>query len=206
MAAFSFTRYTGRALFFEGDSITAGGHAGGGGDFVSLVSAAMPAVTVTNYATSGADVSTLASRAATTDSGIATALVAGKEVILHVFLGANDIAAGTGATFLNNLRAYIDARRAAHSDLKIVVATALSKTADGDGGVAFDIERAIANPGIRAWLGSRANAISDFAADARIGANGAATNLTYFDDGIHPINAGHAIMGPIATAAINAAW
>src|ERR1022692_1518107 len=50
------------------------------------------------------------------------------------------------------------------------------------------------------------DAIADFAADPKMGCDACAANTTYYPDGEHPSIAGHAILGPIAQAAIQKVW
>ena len=50
------------------------------------------------------------------------------------------------------------------------------------------------------------DALADFAANATMGCDSCAASSTYFSDGEHPTAAGHAILGPIARAAIQSVW
>lgn len=107
--------------------------------------------------------------------------------VLVVQVGTNDLALGRSAAQVEaNLWTYCDARRAA--GWKVIVFTLTDRT---DGGVnvaqaAFDTKRAAINTAIRAGWASHADALVDLAADARLGANGASSNATYFSaDRVH---------------------
>ena len=127
----------------------------------------------------------------------------GKQGVLHVLIGINDIfymqtsagiAAGiTISTIFNNLKTYCLARRAAGWN-KIVVGTLTSSNLG-------ESQRESLNTLIRGDS-SFYDALADYAADSRIGADGAYASTTYFLDGTHPTTTGQQIMAGIATAAI----
>jgi len=185
-------------LVFEGDSITdpTTGVAAASKYFSVAQFGMSPFPQGANDAVSGSNVSNLMTRAPTIDSWFS--LVSGLKV-LYVFIGAND--QGDGAsTFVANLKSYCLARKAASPGLKIVLATLLPQTTSG-----FNVFRDAVNPLIKAdssfW-----DAIADFAANPTMGCDSCAANTTYFSDGEHPSAAGHAILGPIAMAAIQSVW
>ena len=127
----------------------------------------------------------------------------GKQGVLHVLIGINDIAymqtpagisAGlTIATIFSNLKTYCNARRTAGWN-KIVVGTLTSSNLG-------ESQRESLNTLIRGDS-SFYDALADYAADSRIGADGAYASTTYFLDGTHPTTTGQQIMAGIATAAI----
>jgi lysophospholipase L1-like esterase len=92
------------------------------------------------------------------------------------------------------------ARKAASPGLKIVLATVLPQTTSG-----FNTFRDTVNASIHAD-NSYYDALADFAANATMGCDSCAASSTYFSDGEHPTAAGHAILGPIARAAIQSVW
>lgn len=185
-------------LVFEGDSITdpTTGVAAASKYYSVAQFAMSPFPQGANDAVSGSNVASLISRAPTVDSWFSG--ISGFKV-LYVFVGAND--QGDGAsTFVANLKSYCLARKAATPGLKIVLATVLPQTTAG-----FNTFRDAVNPLVKAdpsfW-----DAIADFAANATMGCDSCAANTTYYSDGEHPTAAGHAILAPIAKAAIQSVW
>jgi hypothetical protein len=188
-----------RVLVAEGDSIT--------GAFsysypYLFGSHASPALYGVDYAISGSTIASMNSRASTVD-GIIPPNTQGREFILSVLIGANDLSSsysgpgGTGVSgWLADLATYLDARRAA--GWKVVLCTVLPRTASG-----FNAARDAANTTLRTWVGVHADALCDFAADPTMGPDAAASNTTYYADGTHPTAAGQAILEPIYQAAIN---
>jgi hypothetical protein len=68
----------------------------------------------------------------------------------------------------------------------------------------FNARRAIVNSAFRtSWVGVHADAIADFAADPTMGPDAAASNTTYYADGVHPTAAGQAILETIIRPVIN---
>lgn len=125
---------------------------------------------------------------------------AGKTNTLIVFFGANDLLDSSAATFKANLKAFCLARRAV--GWKIVLLTVLPHTGNGVGGVSFNILRAAANTLIRGDT-SFYDALADVGdTGTTMGADAAAVNATYYQDGVHPTTAGHALLAPIVEAAI----
>jgi lysophospholipase L1-like esterase len=209
-----------RFVMFDGDSLTGinglGSSSGAGGTpgWVRLTAkGASPIIRAADLAVSGSKISDLVSRAATVDSYL-PASKNGRQYILHLFVGTNDIFALTipDATLsadvtaiTNSLATYIAARRAAGWD-KIVVGTLLDRTNGTDGGTQFETAQSQFNGTVRGWVGTTIDAVSDFAANASLGAAGAANNATNFGDKIHLTTAGYALADPIARTAINPLW
>ena len=80
----------------------------------------------------------------------------------------------------------------------MVVATVLPRTLAG-----FNADRNTANALIVADS-SFYDGLARFDLDATMGCDACASNATYYPDGTHPSAAGHAILAPIANAAIYA--
>lgn len=180
-------------LVWEGDSITAWGQYQYPAVATPLLS---PVTQAIDFAVSGSAVSTLTARSATVD-GVWPA--SSTRNVLFVLLGANDLHTLPPASdFVANLKAYCLARKAAKPGLKIVIGTVLPNTTVG-----FNAVRNTANTLIKADP-SFYDGIADFAADATMGCDACASNTTYYYDGTHPTTAGHAILGPIAAAAVQA--
>ena len=81
-----------------------------------------------------------------------------------------------------------------------MLATLLPQTTTG-----FNTFRDAVNTAIHAD-NSYYDALADFAANSTMGCDACAASTTYFPDGEHPSAAGHAILGPIARAAIQSVW
>jgi lysophospholipase L1-like esterase len=153
-----------------------------------------------NLAVSGSAIADLQGRAAGTDGSLvgttdATQLP-GANNILVIMIGHNDLGSGvTPAQHVAALKTYCLARRAA--GWKVVVATITPTTLTGG-----NTARNAANVLIRADA-SFYDALADTGNTATtIGADAAAANATYFYDGIHPTQAGQALLAPIVAAAI----
>jgi len=185
-------------LAFEGDSITdpTTGVAAASKYYYVAQAGISPFPQGANDAVSGSGLAAVTSRSATIDSWFAP--ITGPKV-LFLFLGANDQGDGA-ATFVANLKAYCVARKSASAGLKIVLATLLPQTTSG-----FNTFRDTVNASIHAD-NSYYDALADFAGNATMGCDSCAASTTYFSDGVHPTAAGHAILGPIARAAIQSVW
>lgn len=146
-----------------------------------------------DFATSGAGIATLSSRAATVDA----AYDAGKtNNVLFVLIGANNLASGDPAAFVASLKTYCQARQAV--GWKVVLATVLPQTISG-----FNTNRNTANALIVADP-TFYDGLARFDLDATMGCDACASNLTYYSDGKHPTAAGQALLALIANAAIYA--
>lgn len=115
--------------------------------------------------------------------------------VLFLLEGVNDIdALGTNAWYAAYTN-YVATRKLA--GWKTVVATVLPGT------TLTDANRNAVNGKIRADYTQYADALADFAADPHMGCNGCNLTNTYWNgDQLHPNTAGHAILAPIAQAAI----
>lgn len=125
--------------------------------------------------------------------------------ILVVFIGANDLAGGgtTAAAFVADLKTYCLARRAI--GWKIVVCTVLPRDPDGTNGAAcaaFLAKRNTAN-GLIVADNSFYDALARFDTVTGMGADGDEQNTTNYPDKTHPSAAGHALLAPVAKAAID---
>ena len=185
-------------LAFEGDSITdpTTGVAAASKYYYVAQTGISPFPQGGNDAVSGSSIATISSRSATIDAWFAP--ISGPKV-LFLFVGANDQGDGV-STFVANVKAYCQARKAESPGLKIVLATLLPQTTTG-----FNTFRDAVNTAIHAD-NSYYDALADFAANSTMGCDACAASTTYFPDGEHPSAAGHAILGPIARAAIQSVW
>ena len=188
-----------RIYVAEGDSITGG--------FTSAYPYLMgpnlsPYAVGAVYAKSGATLSTMSARAATVDAILpADHATNGKKYILSVLIGANDLSGytGGGTQYITDLKAYLAARKTA--GWKIALATVTPKNADAT----FNTQRAVVNSWITSTSvsGGWADVVADFAGNATMGPDAAAANTTYYRDGLHPSDAGFALLEPIMRAAVN---
>jgi lysophospholipase L1-like esterase len=185
-------------LVFEGDSITdpTTGVTAASKYYSLAQNAISPFPQGANDAVSGSGITTVISRAATVDGWFSQ--VSGTRVLM-LLIGANDMGDGV-STFVANVKAYCLARKAVSPGLKIVLATVLPQTTSG-----FNTFRDAVNIAFKADP-SFYDVIADFAADPTMGCDACAANTTYFPDGEHPSIAGHAILGPVARAAIHTVW
>lgn len=190
---------TARIFCAEGDSITArsGSHAYLAG------STASPAVLGRNFAVAGATLANVVSRASSVDAVI-PASINGRKFILSLLIGANDIGATSDMTaYAASIAAYTDARRAAGWKVVICTVTPKAVSAGGASDTTFNTRRAALNTILRTWVGTHADAVADFGGDATVGVDAAASNVTYYGDGLHPTAACYAILGPILKAAVD---
>lgn len=116
--------------------------------------------------------------------------------IVIVECGANDLRSANQDAWLADVAACLDLYRT--NGFKVIMTTCLPGTT-----VNYNPARNYANPIMRGWVGVHCDAIADWAADATIGPDAAASNATYFADGIHPTDAACAIMAPIVATAID---
>jgi lysophospholipase L1-like esterase len=197
-----------KVVVFEGDSISIGtgdniGESAGGfhNRLGVLTSASTSGV---SYAVGGSVVSQMASRASAVDAKLADIIAAGKTAVLHVLIGANDLHGDAGelSTLTTGLGSYLDGRRSANPTAKIIVGTIIDRS---DGSIVNQSQRTTnalsANSTIAGWVGTKIDAVSDFAANANFtpsstGAN--ANSTTYYNDKVHPSPTGHGVLASIA--------
>ena len=153
------------------------------------------------FAVGGSTLATMSARASVLDAVIPAAKGA-RKFILSVLIGANDLGAySSEANYITALAAYCDARRAA--GWLVVVCTLLPRDNGGDSAT-HNTRRVGVNTAINTWVSTHADAVADFAADATMGPDAAASDVTYYSDGLHPTAAGQALLEPILRVVINA--
>jgi lysophospholipase L1-like esterase len=133
--------------------------------------------------------------------------------IVTLWFGANDVLylvqngrtpAQAAAEFLAKLQALAAAYRGQPGVSAVLVATDMNRTDQGSTDNAnFAAARAIYNPAIRAGAGVWHDGTIDLASDATMGGNAAPDNATYFGDKLHPTAAGHALLAPYFTDAVD---
>jgi hypothetical protein len=176
--------YPSANIIFEGDSITAQAAYGVAYSYSLQAPYIITNSNVSWYlaAGSGSTVGTMTGRAATVDGKIKTGAVN----ILSILIGTNDygVDGDTVETFLGQLGTYLDARISSgwmSNGNKILLSTLLPRTSG-----AFSAWRTAANAQFRDWLGVKCSAINDFAANATMGPDAAASNAALYSDGLHP--------------------
>lgn len=114
-----------------------------------------------------------------------------------IWSGTNDLAGGTsGADTYALLATYCNARRAAGWD-KLIVVTALPRSAAGDAANHETLRQAF-NTLLRANWATIADGLADVAADGRIGDEGDELDTTYYQaDRVHLNTAGQAVIAGI---------
>jgi lysophospholipase L1-like esterase len=138
---------------------------------------------------------TLATMLANAPANVDTKLPPNTPGIVVIWGGTNDIGQGTSVSdTYATLVSYCQARRAA--GWKVVVVTMLSRTG-------FDQQHDQYDALIRAGWTGFADSLADVAANSTLGADGASTNTTYFNGGIHPTQLAYdTIIVPIINAAL----
>lgn len=200
-------------LCAEGDSITVGHVTTNGGYPHLFAPVSSPLVKGANHAIGGA---TLQIRAAGANSlygrrAINAAMIPGnkrgRKYCFTFMIGHNDfvldaIYLASPSTFVADLGTFAQAMKSDGWD-RVAIGTILPSTLTG-----FNTWRNTVNALITpTWAAANGvDAIFDFAANATIGPDAAASNLTYYSDGTHPTDAGQAILETIYAAKINAIW
>lgn len=176
----------------EGDSITSGVF---NDPYPNLYGAANSDITtIVDYATGGATIATLNSRAAFINGLVVPAV--GRKNILTVMIGHNDIGAGNVGPFLAAYAAYCDAARAA--GYYVVVCTILASS-----GAQFAIDKGVCNDTFRdTWIGVHCDAVINFDTTP-MGVDANADNPTYFLDGTHPTEFGQTLLKGLYTTDVN---
>lgn len=185
------------AVWAEGDSITIGAVANTV-PYPILLPYSYQLAVGGDAASGGSTVATLSARAATTDAYKPGTFGAGVvRYALTVLIGYNDMNSGglDAATFCTNLATYLDARRTA--GWYVGIATILPGTAVG-----FNAKRNTANATIAGWVGTHCDFLIDFAADATMGPDAAASDTSLYGDGIHPTQLGQGYLKTVYAAAL----
>lgn len=186
----------------EGDSISVFW----GGNHTGIYAALRPNVPFYGRAVGG---SGLASMAARFDADVVF-----KPKVVTILIGANDVSSigavgspyQTGQQYLDGLFSYAAKWRA--SGAKVLFGTVLGQCQSGNPNGVNDRQntnRIPVNAGIRAAVGTKIDAVIDYAADPVMGTDAAACDKTLFQDGVHPTDgAGLGIGGQGKLAAIYA--
>lgn len=192
-------------IVFHGDSITFGFSASGPSTTYPSVTRSLLGSSswmTDNQGVSGRTIQTIAGLIGTALSDVKR--TGTPRNVVCVLGGVNDASAGRSTSqILADIESACLAARSA--GFTVLVGTLLDCTGflTFPGGYSgFATDRATINASIRSNYLTYADAVMDFAADSRIGANGAADSATYFADKLHPTDAGNAIMAEIAADAV----
>ena len=156
-----------------------------------------------NLSLFGSRINQLEARAATVDALVNQSTAGQRTFCLMLMVGTN-VEDSSPAVHAARVGAYCQARRAA-GFAEIFLGTLVSST----GNAVANFDTAYAQPfnalikGAGWAAANGVTAIVDFAADANLGATGAAANTDYFNvDGVHPATAGEILMAEIFEAAL----
>lgn len=192
-------------VMFEGHSIAFGSSADANLGYNCLVANnASPRIRGTIVAEGGSIIFSLQQRMASNIAYFSNRKE-GRKIAISIDIGANDLDESgsyynnpTG--FVTDLFAIYDAYRAA--GIPVIAHTVLPRTSDADGGTQFNSNKTTANALIRAGS-AHYDALSDEGGDAIMGLNSQPNSATYYVPKTHPNNAGHALIEPYVTAAVN---
>ena len=137
------------------------------------------------------------------------AVLALRPTVLTVLIGANDLGDGTYASaeaWLDRLWAYVAVFKA--QNVKVAVGTVLPICMPQMPGYnnTHAARRTVVNTAIREAVGSKIDAVIDYAADPTIGPDAAACDAKWFKDGLHPTeyaSGGQGIMARVYTRAVD---
>lgn len=182
-------------LIVNGDSIAFGTGAVGNFGWASRVQRSLsPQIACYNAAAGGKTIATKLTEYAAGIKTVLTSYSDNRVVFLHI--GTNDITAlRSAADIYADLQTYAGLVRGDGG--KIILSTILPASTHDAGKQAV---RATINSNLRANWASFADGLADFAADPTM------SNPVFpqYSDGLHPSSMGHALLAPIAAAAINA--
>lgn len=199
----SITLNTHRILLAEGDSITWGTNTtnviGYPGRFAVNSN---PIANGVNRAVPGSTLANIISRASA-DDAVIPGNKNGRTFIYTLLIGRNDLVGYSGGAtqYAADVASFLAARKAAGWD-KVVLCTVLPSTVAN-----FNTQRNLLNAiytGAGWATAHNIDAICDFAADATMGPDSAASNATLYGDGTHPTDTGQNNLEVIYRAVINA--
>ena len=188
----------------EGDSISVFC----GGSHTGIYAARHPSVPFRSKAVGGSGITV---RVGSTNGLVQRmdSVLALRPTVLTVLIGTNDLGDGTYASaeaWLDRLWAYTAVFKA--RNIKVAVGTVLpicmpQMPAYNDTHAA---RRPIVNAVIRSAVGSRIDAVIDYAADPTIGSDAAACDTRWYGDGMHPTkhaSGGQGVMARVYTRAVD---
>ena len=198
--------FYGPQLHAIGDSITAGlGAPAGWPALLSLAN--QPAYTVTNWGIAGINLQALngsepnrVAERCQTNSGATVTIV---------FAGTNDFLLGSGSTATGVMGSLMgEVQTLKQAGCKVFVGTMISRGGNDVRGTSFDTDKdAYDGLILSSAKAGGADGVIDFAANPKLGADGANTNMTYFQsDNIHPTQAGQTLLAAAASNALNYAY
>jgi hypothetical protein len=196
----SATRTPTANIIHDGDSISNGQGAYATPYFLkSALDAGYSAKDLSVVAIGGQILSQIITSAPTQVDPLYNSNLAAKKNVVVMNCLANTVGSTADATVESQIQSYCQARQSA--GFKVIVCTSLPR---GDKSAAYETSRGVINTWIRANYGTFADALADLASEATMGNTGTVSNNTYFQDTVHPTNAGHALLAPYVTTALTA--
>jgi len=183
-------------LYCLGDSLTSGEY--GITPYCSLLQNLVPSLNVNNWGISGIQLAAMTGSEAyriaprcRSAGGITTAIV---------FAGTNDFYYGSTAASITGFLTR-EIQTLSQAGCRVLVGTMLSRgKTEPYHPITFEQDKTTYDAFIRTQaVANGAAGVVFFAADPRLGADGAYANTTYFVDQIHPTQAGHNILADIAS-------
>jgi lysophospholipase L1-like esterase len=182
---------TNRTYFSEGDSITAGADSSENfqnGWAWGIRNKGPKPLSPVMYAVSGSTMADIEARQAALVSACTTSVGNGIIPIVSLLTGANDVPATVGAanTFYDRIVVWSNAVRA--TGAKVILCTST-----GHNPATYAAYESTGRPQLNTRIrgdATKYDALCDFAADARLNV----WSGTYFDDDLHPNDAGHEVM------------
>lgn len=180
----------------EGDSISLFSPVG----YTGLYALSRPSVVFHDTAVGGSVMASLMSRLPSD--------MALRPTVLTLLIGANDLGGDQSADeWLAGVYAYAAQWRAI--GVKVAIGTVLPLQLGSSTSLYAQItsrhnsRRIVVNAGLRAAVGTKIDAVIDFAADPQIGTDAAASDKMWYQDGIHPTEAGQQRMSTIYTPVVD---
>lgn len=181
------------ALVAAGDSITDG--FGASTPWPSLLTVSSSYNSIVNYGYYGIAVESINGQARWRDAPFCS--TGANKSLAILFAGTNDVSTGTSpAQTFSYIQSYASLLQQAGCQVGVV--TMLSRTGE-------DTNKNALNALIRAGAATGGYFVADAASLTQLGADGAYSNLTYFNsDGVHPTQSGQALLGSTISNAVNA--
>ena len=165
----------------EGDSISAFWS----GSYTGIYAATRPSVSVRGLAVGGSVISSVLG----SNSLIArlVALLGLAPDYVTVLIGANDLTGYPSAqAWLDALYDYVATVRASGAKVAVGTVLPICEARYGASAVTSNLRRREANAALRAAVGTRIDAVIDFAADPDMGTDASACDTRWYVDGLHP--------------------
>lgn len=187
-------------VLFVGDSITVGSAGTLSYGFARRTQRALPNTVMCNqYAGAGNQVQNYVANYSTSQGKIILTTYTSTSPVVFLHMGTNDLTIGgrTAAQIYSDIQSYAALVKA--DGARIIISTLLPNSAWTAG---QQTTRNDLNSSIRSGWASFADGLCDFANDAVMGPQAAASNTSLYSDGLHPTDTGHQYLSVLSTAAI----